>query len=54
MNANHNSVTDGGIAVTDNLNADKLFTYNNLVDIGLLLIQILILDLKVVSYHLDL
>jgi hypothetical protein len=29
MNANHNSVTDGGIAVTDNLNADKLFTYNN-------------------------
>ena len=29
MNANHNSVSDGGIAVTNNLNADKLFTYNN-------------------------
>tara|TARA_B100001173_G_scaffold309234_1_gene321129 strand:- start:1468 stop:3624 length:2157 start_codon:yes stop_codon:yes gene_type:complete len=29
MNANHNSVTDGGIAVTNSSNADKLFTYNN-------------------------
>ena len=29
MNANHNSVSDGGIAVTNSSNADKLFTYNN-------------------------
>ncbi len=29
MNANHNSVSDGGIAVTNSSNVDKLFTYNN-------------------------
>ena len=29
MNANHNSVTDGGIAVTNSSRVDKLFTYNN-------------------------
>jgi hypothetical protein len=30
MNANHNSVTDGGIAVKNSSNVDKLFTYNNI------------------------
>jgi len=29
MNANHNSVTHGGIAVKNSSNVDKLFTYNN-------------------------
>ena len=29
MNANHNAVTDGGIAVKNSSNVDKLFTYNN-------------------------
>ena len=32
MNANHNSVTDGGISVTNSSNVDKLFTYNNAGD----------------------
>ena len=29
INANHNAVTDGGIAVKNSSNVDKLFTYNN-------------------------
>ena len=32
LNANHDSVTDGGIAVTNSSNDDKLFTYNNTGD----------------------
>ena len=32
MNASHNTVTDGGIAVKNSSNVDKLFTYNNLED----------------------
>jgi hypothetical protein len=32
LNANHNSVTDGGIAVTNSSNDDKLFSYNNTGD----------------------
>jgi hypothetical protein len=32
LNANHSSVTDGGIAVTNSSSVDKLFSYNNTGD----------------------